>query len=539
MDIAARYTGLSNPSRKTAPPLYRRAEQTHADLHDLDLTPGPAAYRASLEHPAATTALHHLLERQHYRLAYWRLATSEINYRRFFDVNTLAGLRVEDRHTFDRVHTLVKRLVAEDKIQGLRLDHIDGLQDPAQYFVRLRRLIEETQGTARKPFPLWVEKILGEHEALPRFAGVSGTTGYEWLNTITRVLLDPKGLAALDDVWRQASNSPPAFEPVLQAAKQRVLETMLASEFTVLVRLLARIGAGHYSTRDFAEASLRQALELFVLNFPVYRTYITTAGPSQTDRTLIAATIEKARKSWFGADAEIFDFLRDALTLDLVAGDQAVHSRPRVQRFAFKVQQFTGPLMAKSLEDTAFYRYPRLLALNEVGGDAVASAISVEDFHSLLEVRARDWPHGLTATATHDTKRGEDARTRILALSELASDWTYLVGHWKTLNARFVTTNAGSRTPSIVDEYLLYQTLIGSLPAEGVTADFIERLKAYMQKAVREAKQFSETQPVSTRILLMRMASRPSSTAFSILRLPANSSARCRVLPHAPRCSAP
>jgi len=485
-DIAARYTGPQNPNRKTAPRL-KDELAAGKELHRL-IADGLVAYRANPEHPAAITALHHLLERQHYRLAYWRLATSEINYRRFFDINSLAGLRIEDRRTFERVHGLVKRLIAEGKIQGLRLDHIDGLQDPAQYFERLRRLIHDAQGSARKAFPLWIEKILGEHETLPRFAGVSGTTGYEWLNAITRVLLDPDGLTALDEVWRQASNSAPSFEPVLQAAKLRVLETMLASEFTVLVRLLARIAAGHYSTRDFAEASLRQAFELFVLNFPVYRTYITAAGPSQSDRTLIESTIESARKSWFGADVEIFDFLRDALTLDLVAGDRPTHSRPRVLRFALKVQQFTGPLMAKSLEDTAFYRYPRLLALNEVGGNPAASAISVDEFHDLLQTRVRHWPHGLTATTTHDTKRGEDARMRILALSELASDWTHLVGSWKTLNARHIQTNARTRAPSIVDEYLLYQSLVGSLPREGVTPDFIERLKGYMQKAIREAK---------------------------------------------------
>ncbi len=486
LSIAERYAGPHNPTRKTAPALKQELAQLTA-AHDL-IARGLFAYCAAAERTAETLALHHLLERQHYRLAYWRLATSEINYRRFFDINTLAGLRVEDRRTFDRVHVLVKRLIAEDKIQGLRLDHVDGLQDPAQYFVRLRRLIHDAQGTKRKAFPLWIEKIVAEHEALPHFADVTGTTGYEWLNAITRVLIEPGGLGELEDVWRQASNSAPTFEPVLHAAKRRVLETMLASEFTVLVRLLARIAAGHYSTRDFAEASLRQAFELFVLNFPVYRTYITPTGPSRSDRTLIETTIAKARKSWFGADAEIFDFLRDALTLDLVASGRTNHSRPRVLRFALKVQQFTGPLMAKSLEDTAFYRYPRLLALNEVGGDPAGQALPIEAFHRKLEVRAGQRPHGLTATATHDTKRGEDARTRLAALSELASDWSHLVGRWKILNARYVQTNADSRSPSIVDEYLLYQALISSLPLEGITPDFIARLKAYMQKATREAK---------------------------------------------------
>ena len=195
-----------------------------------------------------------------------------------------------------------------------------------------------------------------------------------------------------------------------------------------------------------------------------------------------------ARLFWFGADAEIFDFVRDALTLDLIAPGRTSHSRPRVLRFALKLQQFTGPLMAKSLEDTAFYRYPRLLALNEVGGDPAASALPVAAFHDRLEARARQWPHGLTATATHDTKRGEDARARVMALSELASDWTHLVGQWKLLNALHVQSNGGSRSPSIVDEYMLYQSLIGALPADGVTPDFVARVKASMLKATREAK---------------------------------------------------
>ena len=225
---------------------------------------GLDAYRAGPDRAASITALHHLLERQHYKLGHWRLASSDINYRRFFDVNTLAGMRVEDLGTFEATHRLVKRLVAEGKLQGLRLDHIDGLRDPAQYFQRLRRLIRDAQGKNSGPFYMVVEKILGEGERLPAFSGVDGTTGYEWLNVITRVLVDAKGLEPLDEVWRQVSNQSPALDPVLKAAKRRVLETLLTSEFTVLSRLLARIAAGHYSTRDFSADSLRQALALYV-----------------------------------------------------------------------------------------------------------------------------------------------------------------------------------------------------------------------------------------------------------------------------------
>lgn len=484
--IVARDAGRRAPDRAA----FLRLKQRLRDIAGASdsFARGLEAYRAGTDRPTQTQALHNLLERQHYRLAHWRLATSDINYRRFFDVNSLAGLRVEDRPTFDRLHERVRRLIADGKLQGLRLDHIDGLRDPAQYFQRLRRLIHDARGARREPFYLVIEKILGEHEALPHFAGVHGTTGYEWLNTITRVLADGRGLPDLDETWRQASNTSPEFEPVLLSAKRRVLETLLASEFTVLIRLLARIAAGHYSTRDYSEDSLRQAFELFVLHFPVYRTYITAAGPNPRDRAIITETIACARRDWFAADDGIFDFLRDALTLDLLAPGRPPHSRPRVQRFAFKVQQFTGPMMAKSLEDTAFYRYHRLLAFNEVGGDPAATAIGVDHFHAEMTARAQDWPHGLTATATHDTKRGEDARTRIVALTELPGEWTSVVGRWKTFNAGAVSTTDGVRSPSLADEYMLYQALLGALPMDGIDDDFTGRVQEFAAKAIREAK---------------------------------------------------
>src|SRR6185312_713251 len=364
--LASRYQGPRRPNRKEAPG-FKAELKAISGAADI-IARGLEAYRAGPDRTAPTLALHHLLERQHYKLGHWRLASSDINYRRFFDVNTLAGLRVEEASTFEAAHRLVRRLIADGRLQGLRLDHIDGLRDPAQYFQRLRRLIREAQGDRTKPFYVVVEKILGEGEALHDFAGVHGTTGYEWMNTLAHLLIYGKGLGPLDEVWRQVSNQPPRLEPVLKEAKRRVLETLLTSEFTVLVRLLARIASGHYSTRDFSADSLRQALELYVLHFPVYRTYLTSSGPSVHDRELISGTIERARGDWFAADDGIFDFLRDTLTMDLLKPGRPPHSAPRVRRFALKVQQFTGPMMAKSLEDTTFYRYHRLLALNEVGG---------------------------------------------------------------------------------------------------------------------------------------------------------------------------
>jgi (1->4)-alpha-D-glucan 1-alpha-D-glucosylmutase len=485
--LAARSKGLRRPNRKEAPAFKAELKGIGggADL----IARGLQAYRAGPDRPAQVLALHHLLERQHYKLGHWRLASSDINYRRFFDVNTLAGLRVEDAGTFEAIHRLVKTLIAEGRLQGLRLDHIDGLRDPAQYFQRLRRLIRDAQGEHAKPFYLVIEKILGEHEKLHPFSGVHGTTGYEWMNVITQVLVDGNGLDPLDEVWRQVSNTSPRLEPLLKDAKRRVLETLLTSEFTVLTRLLARIAGGHYSTRDYSADSLRQALELYVLHFPVYRTYLTSSAPSPHDRALISATIEKARADWFAADDGIFDFLRDTLTMDLIEPGRAAHSAPRVRRFALKVQQFTGPLMAKSLEDTAFYRYHRLLAFNEVGGDPSAKALSVDAFHDMMRTRASEWPHGMTATATHDTKRGEDARARIMALAELPGEWTSAVGRWKILNAPQLVIEGEMRAPSAAFEYMLYQALLGGWPAGETDTTFAERMQAYALKAAREGKQ--------------------------------------------------
>jgi (1->4)-alpha-D-glucan 1-alpha-D-glucosylmutase len=487
LDLASRYKGLRRPNRKEAP-AFKAELKSIVEAADL-IARGLDAYRAGPDRATQMLALHRLLERQHYKLGHWRLAASDINYRRFFDVNTLAGLRVEDAGTFDAVHHLVKRLVAEGKLQGLRLDHIDGLRDPAQYFQRLRRLIRDAHRKVAEPFYMVIEKILGENEVLHSFLGVHGTTGYEWLNIITQVLVDAKGLDPLDEVWRQISNMSPRLEPVLKDAKRRVLETLLTSEFTVLTRLLARIAGGHYSTRDYSADSLRQALELYVLHFPVYRTYLTSAGPAAHDHALISATIEKARADWFAADEGIFDFLRDTLTMDLIKPDRPLRSEPRVRRFALKVQQFTGPLMAKSLEDTAFYRYHRLLALNEVGGDPAAKALSIDAFHETMQVRAGEWPHGMTATATHDTKRGEDARARSMALAEIPGEWASSVARWKILNAPHLVIDGSIRAPSATFEYMLYQALLGAWPADQNDDTFAARMQAYALKAAREGKQ--------------------------------------------------
>ncbi len=321
LDLAARYSRLHHPNREEAPAFKTELASIEGSADIIER--GLRAYRAGPDRHAQTLALHHLLERQHYRIAHWRLASSDINYRRFFDVNSLAGLRVENASTFTLAHRLVGRLIAEGRLDGLRLDHIDGLRDPMQYCQRLRRLVRAARSDKAAPFYLVIEKILGENETLRPFPGVHGTTGYEWLNTITQVLIAGSGLDALDEVWRQLSNRAPRLEPVLKEAKRRVLGTLLASEFTVLSRLLARIASGHYSTRDFSADSLRQTLELYAVHFPVYRTYLTQAGAAADDHALISETIEKARGDWFAADDGIFDFLRDVLTMDLVKPERS------------------------------------------------------------------------------------------------------------------------------------------------------------------------------------------------------------------------
>jgi (1->4)-alpha-D-glucan 1-alpha-D-glucosylmutase len=451
------------------------------------ITAGLAFYRPG--GPGGSRALHRLLEAQAYRLGYWRLAGSQTNYRRFFDINSLAGLRIEDARTFEEVHVRIAPLIAAGAITGLRLDHIDGLADPAGYCRRLRDLIARLRPDAGQAFPVFVEKILADGEAMPRLPGVAGTTGYEWLNVIQRVLVDTSGLATLDRVWQEASGERRAFPAILEQAKREALEKLFASEFNTVSRLLARIAAGNFRTRDFAEERLRAALARFIVQFPVYRTYVTADGAGEADRVLIARVIHSLRAGAPPDDGPILDFLRDVLTLDLVAAGRGGHSRVRTRRFVRKLQQLTGPVTAKALEDTAFYRFHRLIALNEVGGDPAADGIGIDEFHRRMRERVVHGAGSLTATATHDTKRGEDARARILALSELPDEWAAAVAQWRAANARHVQRTGGRRSPSAGLEYKLYQGLIGAWPRDRDVGSLRARFQAYAQKAAREAKQ--------------------------------------------------
>jgi (1->4)-alpha-D-glucan 1-alpha-D-glucosylmutase len=478
LELAARRTR----SREDAAALKRALAQVEGGAPVIEC--GLVAYRPSTG-ARALRALHRLLERQHYRLAHWRVANREGNYRRFFDINDLAGLRIEHPDTFAAAHHLVKRLIAEGRLHGLRLDHIDGLREPMLYCRLLERLVTDARGTTEPPFYVIAEKILGEGESMPDFPGVAGTTGYEWLNLISRLLVDERGLATLERCRAQIAGEVAGFAEILARSKHTVLVSLFASELDRLARLLARIAAGHWQSRDYTVHDLKDALQRFVLHFPFYRTYVTAEGPSTLDRAAIDRAIADAIADGAGP-AGILEFLRSVLTLDLIASKRSGYSQTRVQEFALQVQQLTAPVMAKAMEDTACYRYLRLLALNDVGGDPAATGLSIDEFHERMIARAQRSPHGMTATATHDTKRGEDARARVLALSELADEWTAQAQAWSKEN---VAEDAEHRCiPSLSDRYLIYQALVGAWPLTGPDATFVERMQAYAVKAAREAK---------------------------------------------------
>lgn len=483
-DFAARVPEVERSSDRE-----QKAAALKRDVHQAlrNAIDGALAHFDRRAGPEAADRMHRLLERQHYRLADWRLAGSQINYRRFFDINSLAGLRVEREETFAALHPLIARLLKERRLQGLRIDHIDGLFDPADYCRRLQALF---LSLGRDGVYLIVEKILGEGEDLRPWAGVAGTTGYEWMNAITRTFVDPSGLEQLANFWREISPQAKDFEEVLRSAKAQILEQLFASEFSTLALLIERIAAGHRSTRDLPPNRLREALRAYITEFPIYRTYVAGDEMSEADRRIVDQTFARVRERNPEIGEPILDFLRDALTLHSVRR-QSGHSRARVRRFAMKVQQLTGPLMAKSLEDTALYRDHRLLALNEVGNDPSLPPLSVAQFHERLEEHAREFPHGLTATATHDTKRGEDARMRILAIAELAQEWRAHIARWRALNTQHAEVRNVKRAPSVEHEYMLYQAMIGAWPEGGPTEEFVQRLSEYAIKAAREGKQES------------------------------------------------
>jgi (1->4)-alpha-D-glucan 1-alpha-D-glucosylmutase len=434
--------------------------------------------------PRSFDRLHRLLEVQHYRIAHWRVAAEEINYRRFFNVNDLAGLRMELPELFERTHRMLFARIRRGDIQGVRIDHIDGLFDPRTYCERLGQACE------RPPYVI-VEKILARYEMLPDWP-VAGTTGYDFANQVLGLFVDQAGEGPMTALYRRFAASDQDFDEVLYAAKLRIMRVNLASELNVLAGEFHHLSMRDRRTRDFTLNGMLAALEEVIAAFPVYRTYVSAEGASADDHRYIGWAISQAKKRWRGSDTSIFDFL------DAVLGGAATecgHDAADALYVAMHFQQVTGPVMAKAAEDTAFYRYVRLLPLNEVGGDPRRFGLSVAAFHHLTEERGRLWPRAMMTTATHDTKRGEDARIRLALLSERPREWGRRLSQWLRLNRSRRVEVDNEVVPSRNVEYLFYQTLLGAWAPDLEPGDVAgmrslgQRIEEYMIKAVREAKQ--------------------------------------------------
>jgi (1->4)-alpha-D-glucan 1-alpha-D-glucosylmutase len=448
--------------------------------------------------PASFDALHELLEDQPFRLAYWCVASDEINYRRFFDINELAALRIEESSVFDATHAFIVGLAAEGAIGGLRIDHIDGLFDPAAYLARLQRRYRERvaeQHTsmirAQAGIYVVVEKICATHERLPEAWPVFGTTGYCFASAVNGLFVDTRAKARLDRGWRAFVGSEAlAFEAEARRSRRAIMEGPLASALAALALRALRIARADRRTRDFTFNTLREAIKDIVACFPVYRTYVDANGPSPQDRRYVDWAVARARRESRIADITVFDFLHAALLGERPAGASA--SEQSYRDFAMRAQQFTAPVAAKGIEDTAFYRFNRLVSLNEVGGDPERFGLSVRAFHGAGADCAALWPHTMLATSTHDNKRSEDVRARIDVISELPAAWRLAVRRWSRINRSRKRLLDGVPAPSRNDEYLLYQTLIGTFPVSEVDgtrlAAYRERIERYMVKAAREAK---------------------------------------------------
>ena len=447
-------------------------------------------------------ALHELLEDQAYRLAYWRTASHEVNYRRFFDVNTLAGLRVEDPDVFASIHQLLSKLIRDGVVTGVRIDHPDGLFDPARYFEMLQDLAaaawDQPRVAGSRPLYVVAEKILSGRERLPSGWAAHGTTGYNFLNQVNGLFVESANARRMRRVYAKVTGRTQTFDDLSYETKRLIMDTAMASELTVLAHTLDRIGEGNRRSRDFTQNSLRDMLVAVVACFPIYRTYVNDQGWAPDDRAALERAIVRARRRNPAMENTIFDFFREVMfprdpdDVNTAGPDRRGGYPPADEtevaerlRFAMKFQQYTGPLQAKGLEDTAFYRHNVLVSLNEVGGDPSRFGLAPGEFHELNQLRRQEWPYEMISTGTHDTKLGEDVRARIDVLSEIPDDWEREVAKWMRLNKSARTIVDGEPAPDRNDEYRLYQVLLGAWPLD------VPRLQTYMNKAVKEGKEHS------------------------------------------------
>lgn len=464
--------------------------------------------------PHSFDSLHALLQKQHYRLAFWRIAPEEINYRRFFDVTQLVSLRVERPDVFHATHRLIFEMLRDGRITGLRIDHPDGLWDPKTYLQRMQAgasliraslskqiSLASQKDTARAnaspepsaaPLYIVVEKILTGDEPLPQYWPVDGTTGYDFLNRVNALFVSTANQSAFDQIYREFTGCETDFKTLVYKCKKKILESAFSGELRALAGRLKRIAAQTRYGQDFTLRQLETVLSAIIASFPVYRTYAdetsTRLSEPETDYVLEASGLAGQRNP--GINKAVLEFIRNLLLLE-TPEDCDERGNELCRELVLKFQQLTGPVMAKGLEDTAFYKYNRLVSLNDVGGDPSSFGISFKDFQAWLDSQRAHWPNSLLATATHDTKRGEDLRARISVLSEMPKRWRQALQRWRKMNGRHKTAARGVMAPDANDEYLLYQTLLGAWPTEtglDALASFRQRVTSYMLKALKEAK---------------------------------------------------
>ena len=490
---------------KTAPAPYQTARELRADLARLlEDSATRQTLEAALQHYDGTTEegfkrLHSLLERQNYRLASWRTAGDDINWRRFFDINELGGLRVERPVVFEETHAKIFELISEGLVDGLRIDHVDGLANPRGYCRRLRRRVDRLNAArpaeaAQDHVPIYVEKILAEGEHLHDDWGVDGTTGYEFMNQVSLLQHDPAGKTVLCELWSETTERPADFMEEVRLARQLVLTGPLAGDFETVAQALLQVARYDVMTRDITLGAIRRALLELIVHFPVYRTYIGAHGRREADEPFFQRALAGARTTLGEADWPLLDHL------DRWLGGQSLRTLPpgparRLRRYACtRFQQLTSPAAAKAVEDTACYRSGALLSRNDVGFDPQTFSASVDSFHAECVARAEHFPRNLLTTATHDHKRGEDTRARMTVLSERAEWYASKVRHWRQLAYGLRQSLPDGPAPSPADEMLLYQILLGSWPLDLSPDDkpglerYCERIVKWQEKALREAK---------------------------------------------------
>lgn len=449
--------------------------------------------------PDSFDLLDKLVNDQAYRLAYWRVASEEINFRRFFDINELAAIRMEDPEVFRQSHALIFRLLKEAAVTGLRIDHVDGLNDPGIYLRHLQtwarnELLPPATATTDPSRPLYVivEKILGTDEEIPEGWPVFGTTGYDFLNILNGLFVDTASERAMDEVYTRFIHRRISLADLAYEAKKLIMRSTMASEINALGHQLNRLSERDRWSRDFTLYSLTLAIREIIACFPVYRTYVTerTEVVLERDRAYIRRAVAKAKRKNPTVSGLVFDFVRDLLLNPAEEAERLV--REDVLRFIMKFQQVTSPVTAKGIEDTAFYIYNRLVSLNEVGGEPDHFGVTLAAFHKAMRERQARWPHALSATSTHDSKRSEDVRARINVLSEMPKAWKARVSRWAKLNKKWKSDVDGRIAPDPNEEYLFYQTLIGAWPFgtldDGQYGAFLSRIQGYMAKALKEAK---------------------------------------------------